>query len=108
MLKEILVLIHFFGFGSLFAGLIKERGSEPKLVNGYMLGGALTQLISGFILASLNEPEVNHTKIAVKLGVLVLILVGVFKYRLSRIPAKVFNGLLLLTVFNVAIAVLWK
>lgn len=105
--QNLLVLIHLFGFAGLFSGLVSQRNIQPKMINGWILGGALVQLITGLILTSLGEPDINHAKVGFKLGLLVVILYFAFKYRVSAIPLKTFNLLLLFTCLNTALAVLW-
>ena len=65
--------------------------------------GALVGVLEGL------DVEVNHAKVAVKLliGLVILVLVMV-NLRKDRIPNGLWAGLLLLSVANVCVAVLWS
>ena len=84
LLVTILVILHFVGLSYLLGAfllqikdIIKGKG---RVVRG-MLDGAYTQLVTGLALTGIysaglvEDEEVNNTKIAVKLTVLIVITV---------------------------------
>lgn len=76
-----------------------------------MLHGAITQLVTGLLLVGLlemNDSDVNHIKIGIKLVVTIVIAVLVIVNKRKDFMSKGLWGLLLLlTLLNAALAVLW-
>jgi hypothetical protein len=110
-LEHVLLVVHLLGFGALFGGLLVQAREPEKSVNALMRDGIGTAFLAGLLLVGVLESgddEVNHTKIAVKFTVGLVILVLVMaNLRKERIPQGLWLGLLLLTVSNVGVAVLW-
>lgn len=109
--RLVLLVLHLLGFAALFGGLVVQLGQGEKRVNAAMRDGAGTAFVAGLLLVGVLEAgdtSVDHTKIAVKLviGLVVLGLV-MANVRKPTIPAGLFYGLLVLTVANVCVAVLW-
>jgi hypothetical protein len=104
-------VIHLLGMGALFGGALVQLRDEVVVVNSAMLNGILVQVVTGILLVGVLEGQdepVNHTKIAVKLAVALIIALLCWANRSrARMPRGIFNAILLLTVGNVAIAVLW-
>ncbi len=110
--RLVLLVIHVLGFAALIGGLLAQAGPGPKVVNGAMRDGAGTAFLAGLALVGVLEgldADVDHAKIAVKLviGLVVLVLV-MANVRKDRIPNGLWAGLLLLSVANVCVAVLWS
>ena len=108
---KLLLVIHLLGMAALFGGAFVQLRDEVKVVNSAMLYGALTQVVSGLLLVGViegqNEP-LDHAKVGVKLAVALVIAVLCWVNRAKEhIPPGLFNGILLLTVANVVIAVFW-
>lgn len=109
--RDVLLFIHLLGFASLFGGAFVQIRDEVVVVNSAMLNGAITQVVSGIlavgVVEGLDEP-VDHTKIAVKfaIGLLIAVLCWVNR-RKESVPRGLFFGLVVLTVANVAVAVFW-
>ncbi len=108
---KLLLVVHLLGMAALFGGAFVQLRDEVKVVNSAMLYGALTQVVSGLLLVGViegqNEP-LDHAKVGVKLAVALVVAVLCWVNRAKeRIPAGLFNGILLLTVANVVIAVFW-
>ncbi|WP_019807889.1 hypothetical protein [Saccharomonospora halophila] len=110
---DALVLLHLLGMAGLVSGVVTRLvapGSPHVLI---MLSGAGAQVLTGMALtgiasAGLVDSEVDNTKIAVKLGVAVVVLV--LAHVLWRRPTAgrgVFGALAALTVLNVGVAVFW-
>lgn len=114
ILEKILLVIHFLGLASILGGVLvqsKALRSGAKVLPA-ILHGAYTQLLSGVLLVaviSAGDDDLNNTKIAVKLGVLVVILVLAIVNRKKANPATwVVPTIGLLTLANIVIAVFWS
>jgi hypothetical protein len=112
LLRQILLVIHILGFAALIGGLLAQAGSPERVVNGAMRDGVGTAFLAGIALVGVLEADdqpINYTKIAVKglIGLVLLILV-MANTRKERIPQGLWAGLLLLSVANVCVAVLWS
>ncbi|MBA2574751.1 MAG: hypothetical protein H0V02_08210 [Nocardioidaceae bacterium] len=110
-LRDALLFVHLIGFGALFGGAFVQFRDEMRVVNAAMLYGALTQVLSGILSVGViegNDEEINHTKIAVKfsIGLVVALLCWVNRRKLD-LPHGLFWGILALTVTNVGLAVFW-
>ena len=110
--RLILLVIHILGFAALIGGLLAQAKEPVKKVNGAMRDGVGTAFLAGLALVGVlqaDDVEVNNTKIAVKglIGLLLLILV-MANTRKERIPQGLWVGLVLLSVANVCVAVLWS
>ena len=111
-LRLVLLVLHLLGFAALFGGLIVQVRTPEKAVNAAMRDGAGTAFLAGLLLVGVLEADdaaVDHVKIGVKfaIGLVVLILV-MANMRKPRIPNGLFYALILLTVTNVVVAVLWS
>lgn len=109
---NLVVVLHFVGLASLLGGFLVQMSSPTKGINPAMFHGALTQLVTGVILAGilsaglLEDEVVDHTKIGIKLGVTLAVLVVVLIGRKATTDAKsmwaTVGGL---TMLNIVIAV---
>jgi peptidoglycan/LPS O-acetylase OafA/YrhL len=111
-LRLILLIVHILGFSALIGGLLAQAGTGEKKVNAAMRDGVGTAFVAGLalvgVLESGDEP-VDHAKVAVKLLVgLVLLVLVMANTRKPAIPQGLWAGLLVLSVANVAVAVLWS
>lgn len=108
-----LVVLHFVGLASLLGGFLVQMRASERGVNPAMWHGALTQLVTGVLLVGLAESgavdeEVNSTKIAVKLAVVVVITILAFVGKRRPMPQQAIWGVIgALTLANVIIAVFW-
>ncbi|MBM9459692.1 hypothetical protein JK386_07235 [Nocardioides sp. zg-536] len=111
-LRHILLIIHLLGFAALFGGLVVQAGPGPKKVLGIMRDGVGTAFVTGLLLVGVLEggdDPVNHAKVAVKLVIaLVLLVLVMANMRKDRIPTGLWAGMLVLTVVEVGVAVLWS
>jgi hypothetical protein len=110
--RLVLLVIHILGFAALIGGLLAQAGPGPKVVNGAMRDGAGTAFLAGLALVGVLEgldDSVDHAKVGVKLviGLVILVLV-MANLRKDRIPNGLWAGLLVLSVANVCVAVLWS
>ena len=111
LFRDILVFLHLVGYASLFGGAFVQLRDRVKVVNHAMLDGALLQVVSGLLLVGVIEgmdDPLNRTKIGVKLavGLVVALLCWVNRAK-EHVPGGLFNGIMLLTLINVGIAVFW-
>ena len=110
--RQLLLILHILGFAALFGGLVVQARSDLKVVNGAMRDGIGTAVVTGLALVGVLEAgdeDVNQVKVAVKLVIgLVLLVLVMANLRKERIPTGLWAALLLLTVANVAVAVLWS
>lgn len=112
LLRHILLIVHILGFAALIGGLLVQAGPGEKKVNGAMRDGVGTAFLTGIALVGVLEAgdgDVDHAKIAVKglIGLVLLVLV-MANTRKERIPNGLWAGLLVLSVVNVSVAVLWS
>src|SRR5262245_44041000 len=107
----ILLVIHIAGILALLAGILVQVRRPEKKVNGLMRDGIGTAFLAGLFLVGVLEAgddEVNHTKIAVKFTIgLVLLVLVMANLRKPRIPDGLFWALLVLVLANVGVALLW-
>lgn len=111
-LRLVLLLLHLLGWAALFGGLVAQAKDPGKRINATMRDGVGTAFLAGLLLVGVLEAgdaAVDHVKIAVKFAIGLVILVLVMaNTRKPSIPQGLWVGLLLLTVANVAVAVLWS
>jgi uncharacterized membrane protein len=114
ILIGIILILHVVGLASLLGGVlvqIKDAIAGKGRIVAAMIHGTLTQLVTGVLLVGLIEMgdgHVNTTKIAVKLGIVVVITVLVFVFRKKNpVVSWVIWLVGALTLANIAIAVLW-
>ena len=111
-LRLILLILHILGFSALIGGLLVQAGPGEKRVSSAMRDGIGTAFVAGIALVGVLEAgddTVNHAKVAVKgvIGLVLLVLV-MANARKERIPQGLWIGLLVLSVLNVCVAVLWS
>ncbi|WP_436773343.1 hypothetical protein [Yinghuangia sp. YIM S09857] len=114
VVRQILLVLHIIGIGSLLGGFLTQmkgmKTGDVRVVPA-MTHGALTMLVTGIALVGVlqaDDVEVDNTKISVKLAVLIAILLMVWANRAKdRVGTQVFGAIGLLTVANIAIAVMW-
>jgi hypothetical protein len=114
ILLGIILILHFVGLASLLGGFlvqIKDTIAGKGRIVAAMIHGALTQLVTGVLLVGfiqMGGGEINNTKIAVKLAIVLLITVLVFLFRKKNpVVSWAIWVIGALTIANIAIAVLW-
>lgn len=107
ILKHLLEFLHFLGFSGLIGGALAQIRAPEKTVTRIMMDGAWTQLATGLLLIGINEPDVNHAKVGIKLLVLLVVLYLLFTNRNKKLQSNVFFSVLGLSVFNMALALFW-
>ncbi len=113
--RLILLILHILGFAALIGGLLAQAGTVDKRVNVAMRDGVGTAFLAGLalvgVLEASDDPDdaIVYGKIAVKLTIgLVLLVLVMANTRKERIPQGLWMMLLLLSVTNVCVAVLWS
>ncbi|WP_134764703.1 hypothetical protein [Nocardioides sp. 1609] len=111
-LRLVLLVVHVLGFSALIGGLLAQAGPGEKTVNAAMRDGVGTAFVAGLALVGVLEgldADLDHAKIAVKalIGLVLLVLV-MANTRKPRIPQGLWVGLLVLSVLNVVVAVVWS
>ena len=108
---NLILIVHFIGLASVVGGFLVQMKSAERGVNPAMLHGALTQLVTGVLLvglAEMQDQDVDHAKIAVKLAITVIITALVFIGRKKPLPQTGLWGAIgALAIANIVIAVLW-
>ncbi|MEK8171278.1 hypothetical protein NKH77_22980 [Streptomyces sp. M19] len=113
-LIHLFVGLHIIGIAALLGGFLNQmsalRTGEARITKG-MLHGALTMLVTGLALAGLNQADdndLNNTKLAIKLALLVVILGVVYVKRdEEKVEPAALGVVGALTTANIFIAVLW-
>ncbi len=109
---NLVLIVHFIGLASVVGGFLVQMKSPEKGVNPAMWHGALTQLVTGVILVGLAEMQdwdVDHAKIGVKLALTAVITVLAFIGRKKPLPQTAFWGIIGgVSIVNIIIAVLWQ
>ena len=94
----LLLVLHLAGIVALLVGLLVQVRRPEKKVNGLMRDGIGTAFLAGIFLVGVLEADddpVDHTKIAVKFAIGLVILVLVMaNLRKEWIPAGLYWGLL--------------
>lgn len=111
---KILVVLHFVGLASLLGGFLVQLSAPAKVVNRSMMDGMWTMLATGLLLAGIassqfaDDMDANfHTKIGVKLLILVVIAILVLQNRKqSTLQKGTYFAIGLLTLTNIVIAVM--
>jgi hypothetical protein len=115
VLRQILLILHIVGIASLLGGFLTQmpalRTGDGRIVPA-MTHGALTMLVTGLALVGVVraglDKDVDNAKVGTKLVILLAILLLVWGNRAAdRVSSKVLGAIGLLTVANIAVAVMW-
>jgi hypothetical protein len=111
-LREIVVLLHLIGFALLLGGGIAQYLNGRLRINAAMLWGAVTQVVTGLILAAPwgvdENSKPNGLAVGIKLVIALAILAMVFfARRREAVNRGHFLAILGLTLVNAAIGVFW-
>lgn len=114
ILKNVILAVHIIGIASLLGGVLYQisaiRAGTARVLPAIM-HGAWTMLATGLLLVGLQYPlghEVNNTKIAVKLTILIaIIVIALIHRKRERVATWVLPVLGGLAVTNILIATVW-
>ena len=83
---NLVLFVHFIGMAMLVGGFFSQMRAQPRLVTQWMRDGALTQVLTGLILAGMAgskvgteaqfSPAAVGTKFAVALIIAIIVLLG--------------------------------
>lgn len=111
-LRYALLVLHFIGLAAILGPFLDQLRSRAKKVTAAMVWGARAQVVTGLALTAVayaadNEPD--HVKIAVKL-VVALVIAGLAEVGAKRKSNVERFWMLIgvLTVVNIAVAVIWR
>lgn len=106
-----LLFVHFIGVSLLLGGFAVQALAKVPKINTAMVYGALTQVVSGVLLAAPlgRDDQPDPAKLAVKGLVAVLIAAMVIVVRKKEtVAAGHFYAIGGMTVLNIAVAVFWR
>lgn len=112
---NVVVVLHFVGLALLLGAFLVQVKDPQKTVTRWMWDGALTQLLTGVIMVGMisggllgdeEKEELDNTKIAIKLAIVLVITVLAFIGKKRPAPqVGLWATIGLLTLANVVIAV---
>src|SRR5690606_6316957 len=117
ILKNVVLALHIIGVVALLGGVVYQSSAMKAgtaRVLPAMLHGAWTMLLTGLILVGLQYPlgrgdDLDNTKVAVKLVILVaIIVIALVNRKREKAASWVLPALGVLTVANVVIATVWR
>src|SRR5215207_6865534 len=115
IVRLVLLAVHVLGLAAIVGAFFVQMRANDGFATGVVLAGAITQLVTGLALVGVRQASdlgVNNIKIAVKLGIAVIVLVAaIIAHVQSRRGGKVkpaFHAAGGLAVVNVLVAVLWQ
>ena len=103
-------LIHILSVIGILVLLLLQWNKKPRKLNPGVLHAGLTALIAGVVMVGLHnsvkpDEELNHTKVGIKLVVLIVILaLGYKNVKKPVLPKNVWLTMTGLTVLNIVIA----
>jgi hypothetical protein len=110
-----LLAVHILGLAAIVGTFFVQLRAKEGFATGVMLAGAITQVVTGLALVGVREATdlgVNNVKIAVKLGLAVVVLVAAIVAHVQRRRGgkvkPAFHAAGGTAVINVLVAVLWQ
>ena len=106
----IMYVIHLLSVLGILVLLLLQWNKNPRKLNPGVLHAGLTALIAGVVMVGLHnsvkpDEELNHTKVGIKLVVLIVILaLGYKNVKKPVLPKNVWLTMTGLTVLNIVIA----
>lgn len=103
-------VIHLLSVIGILVLLLLQWNKNPRKLNPGVLHAGLTALIAGVVMIGLHnsvkpDEELNHTKVGIKLLVLIVILaLGYKNVKKPELPKNVWLTMTGLTVLNIVIA----
>ena len=106
----VMYVIHLLSVLGILVLLLLQWNKNPRKLNPGVLHAGLTALIAGVVMVGLHnsvkpDEELNHTKVGIKLLVLIVILaLGYKNVKKPELPKNVWLTMTGLTVLNIVIA----
>jgi hypothetical protein len=116
ILRVIVLVAHFVGLAAIIGGYILQLRTSGPLRLDSMLTGAIVQLATGVLLVFSRirlDLDVDNAKLAVKLGVAVVVLLCVIGAMIAQrrdrrtATRALFHAAGVLAIANVVVAVAW-
>lgn len=115
IVRNVLLAAHFLGLAAIVGAFFVQLRAKGGFATGVVLTGAITQVVTGLALVGVRQASdlpVDNIKIAVKLGIAVIVLVAaIVAHAQRRRGGKVkpaFHTAGGLAIVNVLVAVLWQ
>ena len=114
IIYKLVLVLQFIGVAMLIGGFLAQMGSKPPVITHWMRDGALTQVITGFLLVGIAprleggeafDNAAVGTKLLVAVVVAVLALLGMRQDPDKQRPYWLAAGVL--AIVNVFVAVFW-
>ena len=116
IVQNILLATHVFGLAIIVGPFILQMRKKEGFATGLILTGAIIQLVTGLAMVGIGEAvldrDYNSIKIAVKLGIALIVLVGAIGARVAEKKGKPvmpwFHTAGGMAAINILIAVIWR
>ncbi len=113
--RLILLAGHILGLAAIVGAFFVQMRARDNFATGVVLVGAIAQVVTGLALVGIREAAdlgVDNVKIAVKLGIAVVVLVAAIiahvKQRRGGSVRPAFHAAGGLALVNILVAVLWQ
>ena len=109
-INMVMYVIHLLSVLGILVLLLLQWNKSPRKLNPGVMHAGLTALIAGVVMVGLHnsvkpDEELNHTKVGIKLLVLIVILaLGYKNVKKPELPKNVWLTMTGLTVLNIVIA----
>jgi uncharacterized membrane protein YadS len=106
-------IVHMLAIAGILGLLLSQLKKSPRKLSPGILHSAATSLIAGIVMVGIYssakpDEELNHTKVGIKLIiVLVILVVSYINVKKDELKKNIWLTLLGLTLANVLIATLW-
>jgi hypothetical protein len=110
-LRYTLLTLHILGAAAIIGPAFEQLRAESKRITTVMLWGARAQILTGLAMvgvASANDADLDHVKIAVKLVIALAVVSIAEMTRKKAAAAWAFWTVFGLTIVNVIVAVFWR
>ncbi len=115
VVRLILLAVHILGLAAIVGAFFVQMRAKDGFATGVVLAGAITQVVTGLALVGVRQAAdlgVDNAKIAVKLGIALVVLVAAIVAHVQRRRGgkvkPAFHAAGGLAVVNVLVAVLWQ
>ena len=109
-INMVMYVIHLLSVIGILSLLLHQWNKSPRKLNPGVMHAGLTALIAGVVMVGLHnsvkpDEELNHTKVGIKLLVLIVILaLGYKNVKKPELPKNVWLTMTGLTVLNIVSA----
>jgi uncharacterized membrane protein YadS len=113
VLFTVAYIAHMLAIAGILGILLSQIKKSPRKLSAGILHSAATALIAGIVMvgaysSAKPDEELNHTKVGIKLIIVLAILVlGYLNVKKPELKKNIWLTLIGLTVGNILIAVLW-